>query len=82
VAALDRARSALRDGNSIEALRLVDDYEARYPAGAFLQEAEAVRIEALIKQGDSSGAQAAATRFLTRYPSSPHAARIRALAGP
>jgi outer membrane protein assembly factor BamD (BamD/ComL family) len=82
VAALDRARSALRAGDGARARRLVDDYEARYPSGAFVQEAEIVRIEALLAQGDRPAAQTAAGRFLAQYPSSPHASRVRALVAP
>jgi TolA-binding protein len=82
VAALDRARSALQGGDAARARRLVDDYEARYPAGAFVQEAEIVRIEALVKQGDRAGAKAAGARFVAQYPSSPHVPRVRALLAP
>jgi hypothetical protein len=82
VTALDLARTALHEGDDARALRLVDDYEKRYPTGTFVQEAEVVRIEALTAEGDREGAEAAGTRFLALYPSSPHAARIRALMEP
>jgi TolA-binding protein len=82
VAAIDGARRAFAAGDATRALQLVGDYEARYPAGAFTQEAEVLRVEALLRQGDRVGARSAGTRFLAQYPSSPHAARMRALIDP
>jgi len=81
VAALDRARAALRSGDFASAVRLVDRYEAEYPRGAFTQEAEAVRVDALFRSGNRAAAESAARRFLAAYPSSPHAPRMRALLG-
>jgi hypothetical protein len=79
IAMMDAIRSAIASGNGGRALRLVDDYERRFPRGAFVEEAEALRVEAIAKTGDSAAAQRAADRFLAAHPGSPHAARIRAL---
>jgi hypothetical protein len=79
VAALDHARAALADGDPARARQLVEAYETRFPGGAFGQEAEVLRVEALLAQGDHAGAKRAGARFLTAYPASPHAARVRAL---
>jgi hypothetical protein len=79
VAALDRARDALAAGNAAGAIRQVDEYESQFPRGALAQEATALRIEALLQQGNRDAAVRLADRFLASNPKSPHAARIRLL---
>jgi hypothetical protein len=81
IARLDRGRTALGAGDAPHAVQLVDDYERRWPRGAFLQEAEMLRIEALVREGERDAASGAADRFLVAYPASPHLARLRALTG-
>ena len=81
IASLDRVRAALAAGDSSRAVQLVDDYERRFPRGAFFQEAEMLRIEALVREGNRDAASSAADRFLATYPASPHIARLRALTG-
>jgi len=81
IAELDRARAALDGGSPERALRLVDAYEASYPSGALVQEAELLRVEALVRAGNQPDAERAGKRFLAAYPKSPHAARVRALLG-
>jgi hypothetical protein len=81
VAALDRARAALDGHDGAKARKLVDAYEAEYPGGAFTQEAEVVRIEALSRDGNRAEAERAGKRFLATYPKSPHAPRVRTLLG-
>jgi hypothetical protein len=81
VAAVDRARAALDGGDAARARRLVDSYEAEYPTGAFMQEAEVVRIDALVREGNRGEAERVGKRFLGSYPKSPHAVRVRALLG-
>jgi hypothetical protein len=77
VVTIDRAESALAAGNVSEALRLVNDYETRFPTGSLSQEAAVLRIEALSKQGKREEAAALANRFLAAHPSSPYAAKLR-----
>jgi hypothetical protein len=79
IAAFDRARAAFDAGDSDRTLALVDAYEKRFPAGTFVQEAEVLRVQALSRKGDTAGARRAAQRFLAAHPTSPHAARIRAI---
>lgn len=79
IAAFDRARAALDAGDSDRALALVDVYEKRFPSGTFVQEAEVLRVQALSRKGDSSGARRVGQRFLAAHPTSPHAARVRAI---
>lgn len=81
IAALDSARAALVGGDAARAEQLVNEYEARFPSGSFVEEAEVLRIEILLRQGDRTGASRVGTRFLTAHPTSPHAARVRALLG-
>lgn len=81
IAALDRARGALEQGDAARARKLVDAYETDYPGGALVQEAELLRIESLAHDGKSAEATHAGKRFLAAYPNSPHDARVRALMG-
>jgi len=79
IAAFDKARGALDAGDADRALALVDAYEKRFPAGTFVQEAEVLRVQALTRKGDAAGARRVGQRFLAAHPTSPHAARIRAI---
>jgi TolA-binding protein len=79
VSALDSARRELAAGDAPSAVRQLDDYEARFPNGALVEEAEVLRVQALLAEGDRAGASRAGDRFLSAHPDSPHAARIRAL---
>ena len=70
------ARRALRNGSPERALALLRDA----PAGGLLaQEREVLEIEALIQVGDTDIARRRAASFSTRYPLSPHAARLNRL---
>jgi len=82
VADLDRARAAQSAGDNTRAIAIVDEYEAHHPKGALVQEAEVVRIQALLARGDRAAAQRTADKFFAAYPSSPHAARVRSLLNP
>ena len=82
IAWLDRARRAIEAGDPATALHLLDDYRATYPEGTLSQEAELLRIEALIAGGQRAAAESLATRFIAAHPSSPHARRIRELVNP
>jgi len=77
---MDRARQSFAQGSYGDATRAVSTYETRYPHGSFAQEADFIRVRALYAQ-NSDEAPAAARAFLTRYPSSPYAPRVRTLVG-
>ena len=79
LALIDGARAALASGDAARANALASRYESQFPNGAFSQEAEVLRIEAMLAQGDRDGATRAGTRFLQSHPSSPHAAHVREL---
>lgn len=79
ISAFDAARSALTANDVEGALRLLDTYQRRFPRGTFAQEAEVLRIEALTRKNDHTGAALAAARFLEAHPGSPHAAKVRSM---
>jgi TolA-binding protein len=79
VTALDSARRALAAGNAASTLQQLDDYETRFPNGALVEEAEVLRVEALLAEGDRASASHVGERFLSAHPNSPHASRVRAL---
>jgi hypothetical protein len=79
IALFDRAHAALEAGNAPTALALLDEYESRFRTGAFAQEAEVLRVQALVRVGDRAEATRVGDRFLAAHPTSPHAARVRAI---
>lgn len=80
VTAIDAARTALRNGDVAGCLNALDHYQHDFPHGLLGQEANVLRIEAMLR-GNRPGARAAAERFLAANPSSPYATRIRSLLG-
>jgi hypothetical protein len=80
VALLDAAQTAVAAGMLGEALRLADQYRTDYPNGELAPEAEVVAIEALAARADRVALATRAAHFLARYPSDPHAARVKWLA--
>jgi hypothetical protein len=58
------------------ALEVIDEHARAYPAGEFVEEREALAIDALRRLGRRQEAQARAQGFLLRYPASPHRERI------
>ena len=77
---LDAVRRLLASRRAAAALGALASYQRDYPAGALRQEAALLRIEALRRSGDRTGARTLARQFLAESPDSPHAARVRALA--
>jgi hypothetical protein len=80
IATLDAARTSLRAGDATETLATLDRYDRTFAkTGSLRLEATALRIEALVRTGDRPKAVALARAFLSRHPTSPYAARVRAL---
>jgi hypothetical protein len=79
LAMLEQARTLLSAGQSGPCLSLLNRYAARYPNGAFADEAEVTRIEALQAAGEAATAAARARAFLARRTDSPHAGRVRSI---
>ena len=74
---LEAVRATLRKGDARRALLAAERHAAAYPSGAFAEEAEVLRIEALTKAGRTDEASSRALRFVTLHPTSVHAKRVR-----
>jgi hypothetical protein len=72
---VSEARTLVRSGKGVDALRKLEELDVAFPAGVLRQERDALRIDALFLTGRSLEAQTLARRFSTRYPESPLAAR-------
>lgn len=79
LALVERIRTQLSRGETDACLRSIDDYHARHPQGAFTQEVDVMRIEALATSGKRDAARAAGRRFLSQYPTSPYVDRVRSV---
>jgi hypothetical protein len=77
VSLLDAARTASSTGANDDALRLIDEYRSRFPAGELAVDAEVVAIDALVEKRDLESAAALGGRFLAQHPNDPHAAHVR-----
>lgn len=77
---IEAARAGVASHDSRSALAALDNYNAKFSRGAFGQEAMVLRIRALDQAGDSARATALAKSFVTRFPSSPHVARLKPIA--
>ncbi len=78
VALLRRAQTALKDGHGDASLRAIDALDATHPNGALREERSAARVLALCAAGRNDDARAEADRFLSQWPASAQAARVRA----
>jgi hypothetical protein len=77
---LQRARESVRRGDAPRALAALREEHARFPNGLLDQERRALVVEALWASGNHQGARVEANAFLTVYPNSPLAARVRSFA--
>jgi hypothetical protein len=75
---VQRAQAAL-EHRPAATLALTEQHAQTYPRGIFAQEREVLAIEALLKLARRPAALARAEEFLARYPTSPHARRVRPL---
>jgi hypothetical protein len=71
------ANRALRDGEPRRSLRLLDEYDRRFPTGVLRQEMTATRIIARCQVTPGAAGKEAARAFLAQYPASPLASRVR-----
>jgi hypothetical protein len=67
---LERARSALSEGQPQTALQLLREHHSLYPKSVLQQEREALAIRALLGAGRRSEAQRRAQTFIQAYPTS------------
>lgn len=77
---IETARAGVAAHDAKAALDALDGYAARFPRGSFGQEATVLRIRALEQAGDLARAGAMAKAFITRFPESPHVARLKPIA--
>jgi hypothetical protein len=75
------ADRALKAGDAVESLRILDVLAARIPNGSLGPERSAERVFALCRAGRTSDAQAEASAFVRAHPGGPLAARVRASCG-
>jgi hypothetical protein len=80
-ALLLRARQELSSDPS-DALALTQEHARRFPFGTLLQEREVLAIEALARLGRTAEARRRLDAFRSRFPQSPHVARLTTLVGP
>ena len=79
VALLDSARVALSRGDPRLALSVLERHGREFPEPALAPEAAALRIEALVAQGDRELALTFAKAFYARFPNHPLESRLRSL---
>lgn len=79
VRGIDAARAALERGAPAAALAELDAFTARHPRAVLVQEAEVVRVEALVALDRRPEAAARARALLAQHPSTPHRAKLDAL---
>src|SRR5262249_48852305 len=72
------AKAAIKRGDFADALVQLGQHAARYPTGIMAEDREALRVVTLCRLGRASEAATARTKVLARWPSSMHAARVRA----
>ena len=76
---LDDARRALADGEAARALSALDAHAQRFTTGVLTQEADVLRIRALLEAGARAEAKARADDYLSKHADSPHANQVRVL---
>jgi hypothetical protein len=77
---ISAAVQALSNGDADRALEILATHRRRFPAGVMGEDREAVRIFALCRAGrDATSLRA---EFLRRWPSSPHAPKVRDACSP
>lgn len=73
------AQSALRAGNSKQALELLAQHAARFPNGKLGTLRQVTQMMALCQAGQRAEARRQAAEFLARKPSSPFAERVKGI---
>jgi len=66
------AKEALGEGNFENAIKLFENLEARYPYGAYAQQAQLEVAYAYYKDNEPASAIAACERFIKLHPNHPH----------
>lgn len=74
---LDAARTACRAGAYDQAVYLVNSYHREFPRGVLAPDADVIGLEAVLEKGDREAVTEQGAAFLARYPTDPHAVRVR-----
>ena len=80
IEAVERVRSELGRKDGQAALTALRRYASEHPHGVLAHEADVLRVEALVLEGDAATALELAQQLLRRHGDSPHRARLQALA--
>jgi hypothetical protein len=78
---LREADAALRAGDTAGATRWLDEHARLFPRGVLVEERDVQRVSVLCAAGQTDAARVEARRFLTSYPQSFLAGRVRASCG-
>ena len=76
---IEAARAAIARGESAKALVILDAHDRDFAQGLMNPDATVLRIEALARTGEDARAKQLAEGFLTDFPHSPLAGRVRGL---
>lgn len=79
VMVVDRAREALREGRTREALAELGRYREQWPLGVLMPEVTVLQIEAELRLGARDAARRRARDLVAAQPNSRYAARLRKL---
>jgi len=80
IEAIERVRSELARKDGQAALAALRRYASEHPRGVLSHEADVLRVEALLQDGNAPAALELAQQLLQRHGDSPHRARLEALA--
>lgn len=78
LALLDRARVALKVGDTARALAELERYASEHETQILDREAELLRIDTLLQRGEKASAHSLIQSYLAAYPRDSHATRLRA----
>lgn len=81
VRALDDVRAAIRQGQAVRALGLLDSFARDFPAPVLGNEARVLKIEALANSGNRTAARQLGEQYLLEIPNGPLSNRVRAIIG-
>ncbi len=79
VALIAEARNAVARGDQVSANAALDRYAREYPRGALTMDAGVLRVEALVRWGETEKAQRLAKELLGKEPAPAQAGRLREL---
>ena len=76
---IDRVRRSLAEGEPADAIVSLNTYELHFIHPRLAEEAQVLRVEALVRLGKTEPARSVAERFLRADPASPYAKRVQSL---